>query len=148
MTRIVHLPPHRQIWLVGFGPRNALDPWHWTHPFGRHPGFQHVVACTLARPGDAAAGTLVVNPLTHRLALDHVQSPLGRVVRHYMARGYWFLAYETETVAAMIAPRLNTCVELVKWVLGVRAFWCITGRQLYRRLRALGGRPVVAITEA
>jgi hypothetical protein len=143
---IVHLPPHRQVWLIGFGARSDRDPWHWTHPFSRYPGYQHVLACTQARAGDVDAGTLVVNPQTHRLALDLVQSPLGRVVRHYMARGYWFLAYETEIIARMIAPRLNTCVELVKWLLGIKAFWVITGRQLYRRLRLMGARPVVAIS--
>lgn len=143
---IVYLPPHRQVWLVGFGARSDRDPWHWTHPFGGDPGYQHVLACTQARASDAGAGTLVVNPQTHRLAVDLVQSPLGRVVRHYMARGYWFLAYETEIVARMIAPRLNTCVELVKWLLGINAFWVITVRQLYRRLRAMGARPVVAIS--
>lgn len=139
MTRIVHVAPHRQVWLVGFGDVDAREPWHWTRPFSRR-GYRHVIALS-----ERHGGTIVVNPLTHRIDVDWLQAPLGHVVRSLMARGFWFLAYESAALPQALPPRLLTCVEIAKAVLGIRDIRVFTARQLYRRLRALGALPVVAV---
>lgn len=147
VPRIVTVPPVRRLWLVGFGPRSKADPWHWTRIPLTHPGYQHVVALAELRQGETTLGTLVFNPRTHWLQVEALASPLPRVVKSFMTRGFWFVAYETEIVVRVLWPRLTTCVEALKWLLGIRDFWVITARQLYRRLRALGARPVLHVKE-
>lgn len=143
MTRVTHIAPHRRVWLVGFGPGDRLVR-HWTNLFNRRPGWRHVVALSEDGPG-----TLVVNPLSHRLAIEWSPTPLGAMVRGAMQRaGMFFVAYETEILPRPIGLRLLTCVEIVKAVLGVRTPFVVTARQLYRWLRARGARPVLALGPA
>jgi hypothetical protein len=40
---------------------------------------------------------------------------------------------------------LGNCVSLTKWLLGCRAWWVVTPKQLYRHLLAKGGKEVFAI---
>ncbi len=135
---VVVIPPHRRVWLVGFGNGDPRDPWHWARLFTRD-GYRHVVA--LSEEGE---GTLVVQTLSNRLELRWLKIPLGRLVRRMMAEGFWFLAYETEIMARMMWPGLMTCVEVVKAVVGVRSPFVLTVYQLYRWLRARGALPVLS----
>jgi hypothetical protein len=135
-TRIVHIPPHRRLWLVGFRDRQEGEPWHWTRLFTR-PGFRHLIAVA-----ESHGDTLVVNPLTHRIDVQHLKAPLGLTVRELMRHGFRFLAYETEALPRYLPVRLLTCVEVVKALLGVRRWTVFTAAQLYVELVALGAHHV------
>lgn len=136
--RIVAVLPQRRVWLVGFGPGDGITPWTWRRPFTSR-GYRHVVAMA-----EEAGGTLIVNPLSHRLMVEWSPRPLGTMVRGAMERGgLFFVAYQAVILPHPAGLRPLTCVEIVKHLLGVRTPFVVTVRQLYRWLRARGARPVV-----
>jgi hypothetical protein len=133
----------RELWFVVFPRDAALGRGAWWQRF-LAPGFRHVWACRAA--GDGA--TLVLNHAGRVMQLGVEALPIGAFLRDRQAeQAAWVMA-----VAAPVqepGPGLRmpmTCVEAVKAVLGLRAPWVLTPRQLARHLRRIGGRPVLPVT--
>ena len=105
-------------------------PW-WLH--GLHPGFQHCFAFR-----DAGNGTtLIVNQVGTRMQCEVAPLGMADMVLDLTACGgrCVLLVIRTPAPAGPYLRGPMTCVETVKALLGIRAWWILTPRQLYRRLR-------------
>lgn len=114
--------------LVIFADDHSLK---WLRPLT--PGFRH---CFVAVRREGC--WVVCNPLSHLTDVDVVAAlPVATLAAWYRERG--FIVVETEVVRPppRLAPvRPFTCVEAVKRILGLRAPWVFTPRQLHRYLIA------------
>lgn len=114
--------------LVIFADDHSL---RWLRPLS--PGFRH---CFVAVRRDGC--WVVCNPLSHFTDLDVIGAmPAASLAAWYRERGFRVVETETRVPPPVLAPvRPFTCVEAVKRILGLRAPWVFTPRQLYRHLTA------------
>lgn len=131
-----------EAWIIVFpGPRAVEHaPW-WARLLA--PGYRHVLAC---RPAGEGRTLLVEQRGTH-LAVEVLPMPAGAFVRGLLdaAQGWALLA---EAAPGPARPRLRgplTCVEACKALLGLRAPFVLTPRQLARFLRRRGAKPVLPV---
>ncbi len=95
------------------------------------PGFRHCFA--LLRGPDT---WLVVDPMLHKLEVQATLCAADFDLPAWMrARGYRVTrAPRLPTPARALLPAPFTCVEAMKRLIGLRAWWVLTPWQLYRRL--------------
>ena len=127
-----------RLWFVCF-PFAATPAAWWQRPL--RPGFRHVFAVR-AEGGDR---TLLADHAGGRLVLEVLAVPLMEALTN-MRRELRALILAANEPTTPDRPRLRgpmTCVELVKSLLGVRAWWVLTPRHLWRHLRAQGARVIV-----
>jgi hypothetical protein len=131
------------LWFIAFPGDAALTCVPWWARFLRG-GFRHCLACQAAGDGH----TLVVDfrGTQMRVAVEPV--PIGVFLRCMQdAAMSWIIAVEGTGAPPRAALRPPmTCVETCKALLGIRAWWIITPRQLARHLHKKGGKPVLPIT--
>lgn len=134
-VRDLHRPSFRLVhWHVIFVPPSTR---HWWDRF-LEPGFGHVYAIRWD-----GWNWIIVNPRLDTVLVD------TSAYSYYSLRDLVIgEATEVLSVTAQVPiGRLRspwhvgpiTCVELVKGLLGIRAFWVRTPRQLYRYMRAQRG---------
>lgn len=134
-------------WFVVFIPAQGLERRAWWLRW-LHPAYAHVLACR-----DAGRDTTrIVDHRGLRLRVETVPMPIGTFLRHLLAPPHpaWILAVEDRAAstdrAALRGPL--SCVEAIKALLGCRAPWVLTPRQLAGHLRArMDARPVLPIPE-
>jgi hypothetical protein len=93
-----------------------------------HPRFRHcLVAVKLG------GAWVVIDPLSHKTALSMVEGfSADELVRWYEQQGMKAIRTWIGEAPAKLAPLAPaTCVEAVKRVLGIHAWWIITPRQLH-----------------
>ncbi len=123
------------VWMVAFTGHAPGSRWRWWRLF-TSPGFRHVMAF---RAG--AAGTVVlVNPRS-----DFTEVGSGVIDVTHFAIGLQqrlgarvLVAPVLPRPAERVLPVVGNCVQAVKDVLGLRAPFVWTPRQLHRRLVQLG----------
>jgi hypothetical protein len=118
--------------------------WRWWRLFTR-PGWRHVLA--LAAIGAAPdAQTVVVNPVAGRMLVTIDPRPLGEAVRDELAAGSWALAVPVPAglAQAPVYRPIYTCAGVMAHLVGLRSWRVLTPRQLYRRLRREGARPILS----
>ncbi len=96
------------------------------------PGYQHVWACRAA----SESQTLAINHAGSLLQVEIVEMPISAFLADRQAtQTAWIMAVEASAappVAGLRGPL--TCVEVVKALLGIRAPFVLTPRQLARHL--------------
>lgn len=135
MPEIIKYDPCAEsvLWFICFSPEcNDLMPWY-VRPVVR--GFRHVYAMR-----DYNGVTLIVSHNAQGLIVDASPVPVTNCVRALNAQG-------VETVLA-VAGRLKngytqrgvqSCVSIVKSLLGIKAWHILTPQQLYNYLLDNGG---------
>lgn len=126
-------------WFVLFQAPKAA-PARWWHRL-LTPGYRHVMM--VRRQGPEHSITL--EHTGSRLLVDHHDRPAEDLVLMYLRNEYAHLALVITRPLPPPAARLRpmmTCVEVVKATLGITSPWIVTPRQLARRLRLIGARPV------
>jgi hypothetical protein len=98
------------------------------------PGFRH---CFLLVSGVRAGEWICLDPQSHRVRCENwCYSPIFDPCAYYRAMGHhcvWATYPQSVRRKTRIGPM--SCVELVKRVLGIPAFWIVTPWQLYRHLQ-------------
>lgn len=129
-TRLVH-------WYLVF---TEIDHAHWWDRW-LAPGFRHVYAFR-----QTPEGWLYINPRT-----DYTEIALEPYLNDNPANGFQVVSEGPVTVLNVLAAvpkhRLRcrwfvgpvTCVEIIKSLLGIRAFFVFTPRQLYHYARQCNG---------
>ena len=131
-------------WVVLFPARAARParPRLWQRLLS--PGWRHVFACRMAGP-DA---TLVVEHVGSHLLQSVQPEPIGVLVVQWQDQLHAMVLLVPPLPArpgAALRPPM-TCVEAVKAALGIRAWWVLTPRALFRHLRRLGAQVVLPAT--
>jgi hypothetical protein len=130
-----------RLWFVAFpltGAPQERTAW-WQRPL--RPGFRHCFALR-AEGGDR---TLVADHLGARLVIELLRVPLVDALAN-LRRQLGALILAANEPATPLRPRVRgpmSCVEMCKALLGIRACWIVTPRQLWRHLRARGARVIV-----
>jgi hypothetical protein len=130
------------VWFVGF-PTEDTSARRWWRAFTR-PGYRHVLCWR-----QDGAGVLVINPLASTLEIARLERDLARFTAEMvLERKIWTLCLPSALVPPPPPDRpplrlFLTCTEIVKHALGLRAWWCLTPRQLARLLRRRGALPVL-----
>lgn len=114
------------------------DPTHWLARFLK-PGFHHVFVCVLVER-DGQGWWVSIDPALGLPTINVECGPDGDL------RGFYedlnCTVIETERLPGQRLPRwswaLANCVGVVKFVIGIRAPFCITPYQLYKRLTRCG----------
>jgi hypothetical protein len=129
------------MWFVVFPGRSGLTrPTWWQRPL--HPGYRHVYAVR----AEGADATMAFSHCGSVLDAGVIHEPIGAFLRSRMESQAAFAL----ALPAPSAPRRAvlrgpmSCVEVVKGLLGIRAPWIVTPRQLARHLRRAGARPVLS----
>lgn len=137
--------PPLMAWCIAFSARRMAPdaPW-WLH--GLNSDYQHVFAYqgldTKIRDDLTLKQTLILNQVGSRLECAVVALDVAEFTRNLTQPGGRLVLLDIRP-AFQPTPYLRgpmTCVEAVKSLLGIRAFWIITPRQLFRRLCADGAR--------
>ena len=131
-------------WCVVFSARR-MDPAPCRWLRWLHPAFQHAFACRELAP----EATLVVNQVGAAMQVQVAPMPVDAFIRGLAGDGGRIVLLDIRPAPGAV-PFLRgpmTCVETVKALLGIRAWWIITPRQLYRRLRADGAKVVYPIPD-
>jgi hypothetical protein len=102
-----------------------------------HPGFRHCLVAVKLGPA-----WIVMDPLSHKTALSVVEGfSADELVRWYEERGLKAIRTWVREAPAKLAPLAPaTCVEAVKRILGIHAWWIITPRQLHDHLALYRGK--------
>lgn len=100
-----------------------------------HPRFRHCLVAVKLGPA-----WIVIDPLSHKTALSVVEGfSADEVVRWYEEQGLKAIRTWVREAPAKLAPLAPaTCVEAVKRILGIHAWWIITPRQLHDYLTRIG----------
>lgn len=131
-------------WCVVFSARR-MDPAPCRWLRWLHPAFQHAFAFRALTP----ESTLVVNQVGAAMQVEVAPLAVDAFLRGLTKDGGRTVLLDTRP-APRAMPFLRgpmTCVETVKSLLGIRAWWLITPRQLYRRLRADGAKVLYPIPD-
>lgn len=123
-------------WYVCYDYRSSQQ--HWSFKYMK-PNFRHVelLRAIPYGPGESDVGWLSFAPRVEMLEVDLLVGPkppeerFPVVQRVQVARPLWGTRSRFD-----IGP--PTCVEAVKWALGISAFWVRTPWQLYNYLERSG----------
>ncbi|WP_296992907.1 hypothetical protein [Thalassospira sp. UBA1131] len=104
------------------------------------PGFRH---CFVLVSGVRAGEWICLDPQSHRVRCESwCYSPIFDPAAYYRGLGYhciWARYPASITRKVRFGPM--SCVELIKRLLGISAFWIITPWQLYRHLLQASENP-------
>jgi len=104
------------------------------------PGFRH---CFVLVSGVRAGEWICLDPQSHRVRCESwCYSPIFDPAAYYRGLGYhciWARYPASITRKVRFGPM--SCVELIKRLLGISAFWIITPWQLYRHLQQRSEKP-------
>lgn len=116
----------------------------WWRLFTR-PGWRHVLALAAIGAEDRPL-TMVVDPVAGRMLVRIDPRPLGDAVRDELAAGGWALAVPVPAglAQAPVYRPIYTCAGVMAHLVGLRSWRVLTPRQLYRRLRREGARPILS----
>lgn len=97
------------------------------------PDFRHCFVAT----SDPAGGWNVLEACQHQTFVSYFETDnlVALFTRHAPARSYVETRVHAAPPRAPLVLRPHTCVETVKAVLGIRAWWVLTPWQLYRHLK-------------
>lgn len=126
-------------WLVVFRDSPVGGWWRWWTA----PGRRHVFAMTAC--GDQA--TLWFDPLAAGTDVVVTPIPLAEAVARFTAGGATILLCRPRSRVLSIW-RPQTCVEAVKALLGIRAWWVFGTSALLHHLIATGAQPIAALKES
>jgi hypothetical protein len=118
----------------------AAAPTRWWQRF-LTPGYRHVMMVRRQGPEHSIS----LEHTGSRLLVDHHDMPAEDLVLLYLRHGR---AHQAMVITRPLPPPearvrpMMTCVEVVKASLGITSPWIVTPRQLARRLRLIGARPV------
>jgi len=134
-------------WAIAFEDGGASSrsrgPVALLRQFGS-PGFRHVWAFGDFAGHEAGPLTVLVDPLAGRLDVRVMQQPIGVVSRRVLAQGGRVVVAEVEQPPQPRWLPMWSCVEVIKWLLGLRAPCVLTPRQLHQHLMRRGGIEVRA----
>lgn len=96
------------------------------------PGFRHCFVLV-----DKGSCWLLQDPLAHHTDISVLAAaPEHEIAAFYLKLGYRVVPSSVRSpIRRPLPPALFTCVEAVKRVLGLRAWWVFTPWQLYRYLK-------------
>lgn len=97
------------------------------------PGYRH---CFLITRGEL--GSILYDPHWFGLSLSWAPQPPEAVAKICLDHGHKVLMFEQKKIQSYALRGIMTCVSAIKMAIGIKKWWIITPKQLYKRMLRQG----------